>query len=155
MWYNFNDSSNLFTVNVDANRQIRCYKDYDLWYTPRFVGTSSGSYTKCMQVGSGWGDKNKVAFFDTYGKYDEEWVDNLSPGLDVTIYASEKVAYLPNGTIPSWMPNACLTNSTALNSTNCDWERFFTVDSDSPMVNRSVSPHVCSCLESTGAEGHG
>lgn len=121
MWYNFNNSANLVNIEVDAKRHIRCYKEYDLWYTPLAEGSSSGTYTKCMQVGNGWGEGNKQAYFGVQGKYDPEERDKVTPGVDVTIYSSEKVAYFPNGTLPSWLPEVCLSNSTRLNSTNCDW----------------------------------
>lgn len=140
MWYNFNSSSDLYTVQIDANRQIRCYNWYDLWYTPLNEGTSTGNYTKCMQVGSGWGPENKRAYFGVEGKYDENVRGKVTPGVDVNIYSSGKVTYFPNGTMPSWLPEGCLQNSTQLNQTQCDWNRLFAVDPDSPMANRSVSP---------------
>lgn len=139
MWYNFNDSDKLFTVDVDYYRQIRCYKDYDLRYTPLNANTSFGTYTKCIQVGNGWGDANKWAQFQVMGKYDENQRDRVTPGVDVTIYSSEKAVYFQDGTLPSWLPEVCLTNSTRLNQTNCDWNRMFTVDPESPMANRSVN----------------
>lgn len=150
MWYNFNDSSKLSTIDVDAHRQIRCYKDYDLAYTPFNPHTSSGVYTKCMQVGSGWGELNKKASFGVFGKYDESDEQKVTPGVNVTIYSSEKVAYLPNGTLPSWLPPVCLSNSTKLNSTHCDWTRLFTVDPESPMVNRSVNINTIEYLTYDG-----
>lgn len=121
MWWAFNESSSLSTIDVDSQRQIRCYDGYNISHTPLAEGTSSGIYTKCMQVGSGWGEGNKQASFSIQGKYDPQSRGKVTAGVDVTIYSSERVAYFPNGTLPSWLPSVCLSNSTRLNSTNCDW----------------------------------
>ena len=139
IWLGFNDTINTWTVDVDAQRQIRCYGAYDLSLTPIAPFTSSGNYTKCIRTGSGWSENNKQATFSVEGMVDTSRRNNTGPSVDVQIYSSDKAAFLPNGTLPEWLPEACLTNSTALNRTNCDWERLFTVDEKSSIANRSAN----------------
>lgn len=150
MWYNFNDSSNLLVVDVDAGRQIRCYMEYDLSNTPLNPDTTLGTYTKCMRVGGGWNETNRMAKFNIEGKYDADDRDRQTPGIDVTIYSSDRVAYFPNGVIPSWLPQACLSNGTRLNTTFCDWNRLFTVDPASPVANRSINVNTIEYLMEEG-----
>ena len=129
-----------WTVDVDAHRQIRCYTWYDLFFYPLAEGSSYGNYTKCIRLGKGWSDLNKKASFSAPGAYDAV-SEKQGPGVDVDIYSSDRAVFLPNGTLPSWLPAACLSdesrNGSLLNQTHCDWKRLFATDPTSPVANRT------------------
>ena len=125
-----------WVVNVDAQRQIRCYSWYNLFWTPLAIGSSSGNYTKCIRTGSGWGDANKKASFSVSGAYDAV-TQKQGPGVSVEIYSSDRAVFFPNGTLPSNVPAACLTKGSVLNRTVCNWDKIFTTDLTSPIFNRT------------------
>lgn len=131
-WISF-DNSSVTVIEVAPDQQIRCYDSYNL---DSFDGTSSGNYTKCIQVGKGWGPANKMANFSVAGTYDYA-TKSVRPHTQVNIYSSEKAAFLKNGIVPEWLPSECLQNGTVSASTNCDYTRLFTTDPSSPVANRS------------------
>lgn len=53
MHWAFEDNST-WTSIVDDERSIRCFRDYDLYFTPLSYNTSQGTYTKCVRTGKGW-----------------------------------------------------------------------------------------------------
>ncbi|KAK3701430.1 hypothetical protein LTR37_015528 [Vermiconidia calcicola] len=135
MWNDLNDQYH-WVVEVDANRQIRCYSYYNLVWTPLAEGTSSGNYTKCIRVGQGWSTTNKQATFYAAETYNFA-TQKEEPGIDITVYSSDRAVFFPNGTLPSWVPPACLSNRPVLNNTICDWDKIFTTDPTSPIANRT------------------
>ena len=128
-WVDYNNAGH-YSINVDAERQIRCYVQYNLWYAQLTEGISDPTlnYTKCIRTGAGWSDVNKKTNFFVPGK---------GSGVTVDIYSSDRAVFLPNGTLPSWLPNACLARGGALNRTTCDWNRLFTTNLSSDLANRT------------------
>lgn len=128
-----------WTVNVDAGRQVRCYYGYNLYYAQFAEGIEDASqrYTKCIRTGTGWNPANKKTYFDIPGSYNETR-KRQGPGVTVDIYSSDRAVFLPNDTLPSWFPKACL-NVERLNGTaNCDWNRFFDPSTSPPdLANRT------------------
>lgn len=128
-----------FTVEVDAGRQVRCYIWYNLWNAQFAEGTTDATqnYTKCIRTGAGWSDLNKHTSFSAAGGYDTT-TKRLGPSIDVNIYSSDRAVFLPNGTLPSWFPAACLAQyGTRVNTTTCDWNRLFTTDVPPDVANRT------------------
>ncbi len=135
MWNDYNSTWGR-AIDVDANRQIRCYDNYNLVNSPLVYSTSHGSYTKCIRVGSGWSQENKKVKFQTEQVWNPD-TSNMDSGVDITVYTSDKAAFFPNGVLPSWLPSACLTDGPVLNRTMCPWERMFTADPKSDVYNRT------------------
>lgn len=116
------------TLNIDADRQIRCYENYDLSSTPFAPYYSHDYYTKCIRLGTGWSRKNKKASFVVPGIYNTT--------IKVEAYSSDRAVFFHNNKLPSWLPAECLEDSTSSHS-GCDWERFFTTDETVPLFNRT------------------
>ncbi|KAK5174658.1 uncharacterized protein LTR77_001740 [Saxophila tyrrhenica] len=131
--YNFTDH---WVLEVDANRQVRCYDNYDLRFTALSTSSWTGKYTRCIRTGSGWSSENKKAQFFTDQIYNNA-TGNTDPGVDITVYTSDKAAYFKDGKRPSWIPAPCLSVGRLLNNTICPWERIFTADEDSDVFNRT------------------
>ena len=134
MYVDYNNR-NSWNVDIDKDRQLRCYANYNLFWTPIGESTSSGWYTKCIQTGSGWSRANKKASFSVQGAYDVNQ-KALGPGVDVTVYSSDRAVFFPNGNYPSWA-KPCVVPGYRLNQTVCDWDRIFSPDPDSPVLNRT------------------
>lgn len=149
-WFDY-DNRYSWTMDVDAHRQVRCYAYYDLYYAPLAEGTATGNYTKCIRIGSGWSPLNKQATFYAPGVYDED-TQKLGANISVNVYSSDLATYLPNGTLPSWLPAACLSTGNVLNKTICDWNRLFTPNPLDPMANRTAN---ASTMEFSMANGNG
>ncbi|KAF2173365.1 hypothetical protein M409DRAFT_15650 [Zasmidium cellare ATCC 36951] len=132
-WISF-DNASVTVVEVAPNQQIRCYDSYNL---DSFDGTSSGNYTKCIQTGTGWSPSNKMSNFSVAGTYDYATTRVVRPDTQISIFSSEKAAFLENGVLPDWLPGDCLRNGTVPTGTNCDYNRLFTMDHSSPVANRS------------------
>ena len=135
MWGDFGHQYH-WTIDVDANRQIRCYKGYNLWYTPIQHGTSHGVYLKCIRIGSGWSDTNKRATFSAAGAYDPV-TGKRGPDVNVNIFASDRAVFFPDGKMPDSVPPACFNDGPVLNKTICNWDKIFTTDPSDEMANRT------------------
>ena len=115
-----------------------------------------GVYTKCIRVGSGWNILNKKASFYVPKAYDassrtgkQAQADSL--GVEVTIYSTDKAVFLPNGTLPSWMPKTCW--STAGNLTNpniCNWDRLFSEPAPLAVANRTTNVNTVEMMIGDG-----
>jgi hypothetical protein len=127
-----------YSIDVDARRQVRCYIGYNLWNAQMTEGVSdvSMNYTKCIRTGSGWSNMNKKAKFSASGEYDTI-TRRQGPGVTVDIFSSDRAVFLPNGTLPSWFPGACIAPGGKVNSTSCDWNRLFTADIVPDLANRT------------------
>lgn len=132
-WYGFNGLS-AWSAEIDGDRQLRCYGNYNL---ATLDATYSGNYTKCITIGTGWGAANKAANFSISGSYDYE-SETVQPDINVSVYASRNAVFLPNGTIPEWLNEACLANGTVPSGSNCDWQRLFD-SSEASLLNRSTN----------------
>ena len=136
-WVDY-DNQYHYSIDVDAQRKIRCYIWYNLWNAQMTEGVSSttSNYTKCIRTGSGWSDVNKQTNFFVPGAYDTI-SKKQGPSVAVDIYASDRAVFLPNGTLPSWLPKVCLARGGALNRTTCDWNRLFTTNISPDVANRT------------------
>ena len=126
------------TINIDDNRQVRCYYGYNLWNTQFAEGTEDVSqrYARCIRTGSGWSGANKKTNFAAPGVY-KAATKRQGPGVTVEIWSSDRAVFLPNNTLPTWFPESCL-NPKKLNGTTCDWNRFFDPSTSPPeLVNRT------------------
>jgi hypothetical protein len=129
------------TIDVAADRQVRCYYNYNLYNLQFAEGTEAATqwYTRCIRTGSGWNAANKNTNFAAQGVYNAA-TKRLGPGVTVDIWSSDRAVFLRNGTLPSWFPEACLSTR-RLNSTNCDWDRFFDPSTSPPnLANRTENP---------------
>lgn len=138
-----------YKIDVDANRQIRCYIAYNLWNAPMTEGIQAGNYTKCVRTGSGWSNENYKASFSVPGAFSTA-SKRQQPGVSVDIYSSDRAVFFPNGTLPSWLPSACLSRAGLVNRTNCDWERLFTTDPAPGMANRTQHVNTLEFTMKTG-----
>lgn len=136
-WVDWNDY-NHYSIDVDADRQIRCYIWYNLFNAQLTEGVSdtTANYTKCIRTGSGWSDVNKKTHFSVPGAFDTV-SKTQGPDVNVDIYSSDRAVFLPNGTLPSWLPSQCLARNGAINKTTCDWNRLFTTDISPEIANRT------------------
>ena len=128
-----------YSIDVDAGRQVRCYVGYKLYNAQMTEGVSDVSlnYTKCIRTGTGWSEMNKKASFSAAGEYNTI-TRRQGPGVTVDIFSSDRAVFLPNGTLPSWFPGACLApGGRKVNSTTCDWNRLFTTDITPDLANRT------------------
>lgn len=136
-WVDWNNAFH-YSIDVGAERQIRCYFYYNLVNAQMTEGVSAptSNYTKCIRTGAGWSDVNKKTNFFVPGAYDTV-SKTQGPDVRVDIYSSDRAVFLPNGTLPSWLPSACLARGGALNSTHCDWDRLFTTNISPDLANRT------------------
>jgi hypothetical protein len=135
------DETATWTSMIDDERNIRCYRDYDLmrapFYEEREYTTSSENFTKCLRVGSGWGGLNKATGFTIAGEYDDT-TNSTSPDVEFSIFSSDKAQFFPNNIYPSWLPPECLKDGQVPSTTGyCDWERLFHTEPDAPLYNRT------------------
>lgn len=135
-WHSdFNNTATSVT-NIDNNRSIRCYQDYNLAFSPLSSRASSGVYTKCIRTGDGWSPQNKEVGFTLRGERDYT-TNAVSPDLGFSIFTSDKAQFFENGTFPSWLPSECLQEGQVPSSVECDWDRLFDVDPSSDLANRT------------------
>jgi hypothetical protein len=130
-----------WTITIDDNRSVRCYSYYDLLLAPfhedRVEATSSETFTKCVRVGSGWSKLNEATGFTIAGEYDDT-TNGTSPGVEISIFSSDKAQFFPNNTFPSWLPPACLQDGQVPSTTvYCDWEKLFHTETDAYLYNRT------------------
>jgi hypothetical protein len=135
------DGTAAWTITIDDNRSVRCYRDYDLTYAPfyeeRVAVTSYQTFTKCVRVGSGWSELNEETGFTIAGEYDDT-MNSTSPGVDFSIFSSDKAQFFPNNTFPSWLPPDCLIEGQVPSTTvYCDWEKLFQTDPGAYLYNRT------------------
>jgi len=135
------DGTAAWTSTIDDYRSVRCYRDYDLTYTPFYekglAVTPYEKFTKCVRVGSGWSDLNEVTGFAIAGEYDDT-MSVTSPGVGFSIFSSDKAQFFPNNTFPSWLPPDCLVDGQVPSTTvYCDWEKLFQTETDTYLYNRT------------------
>lgn len=130
MWAD-SDAVKQWTLNVGEEQLIRCYERYDLAKVPFAPCYARDYYTKCIRLGQGWSKDNKNVSFVVPGDSKAQ-----SAEISVDIYSSDCAAFFHNGHLPAWLPSKCLVNETA-DDPGCDWERFFTTGTKSPLVNRT------------------
>lgn len=116
-------------------RWIKCDGSYNL---KDLAGSPETNYTRCIQVGEGWGAHTMTARLNL--ATDDIGVSDNVTDIVVNVHASEQAAFLPNGTLP-WLPSACLDHNTNVNDTgqssDCDWDRLFSDKQSPAAVNRS------------------
>jgi hypothetical protein len=127
----------MWTTTVDSDRSLHCYKSYgsggyeysqDGW-SPAF------NYTKCMQVGWGWGRNTKYSNFTIVDSLNPDNISVVGNNVTMDIYTSDKIALLPNGTLPGGFNPECLSNGTVPPGIACDWETFFQA---SPLLSNAT-----------------
>ena len=102
-----------------------------------------GAYIKCIRIGSGWSDYNKAVGFYVPQEYDalsETSKDEQSQalGVRVSVYSSDRAVFFPNGTLPSWLSEACLTaGNLTVPIQQCDYERLFSEPAPPRVTNRT------------------
>jgi hypothetical protein len=135
------DGTAVWTSTIDDDRSVRCYRDYDLTYTPFYekgvAVTPYETFTKCVRVGSGWSELNEATGFTIAGEYDDT-MTSTSPGVKFSIFSSDKAQFFPNNTFPSWLPPDCLQDGQVPSTTvYCDWEKLFHTETDAYLYNRT------------------
>lgn len=137
-----------WTVTIDAKSMIRCYNGYVPGWTPLENSIANmqqlGIYLKCIRVGTGWNERNKAFSFYVPQQYDATSGTSkddqaASLGVEVSIYSSDRALFLPNATLPSWLPDACLLTpgNLTISSQQCDYERLFSEPPPSLVANRT------------------
>ncbi|KAK4983808.1 hypothetical protein LTR50_007010 [Elasticomyces elasticus] len=121
---------------VEPGREIRCYSSYNLYNTPLVEGTAFGNYRRCIRTGTGWDRANNRASFSVAGGYYAD-TKTFAPGVNVSVFYSDRAAFLPNGSLPDGFSGKCLTNGSIPQDITCDYDQFFKLDPLSPVANRS------------------
>lgn len=143
LFADFNNSNHWWTT-VGSEQYLRCYSSYNMsnvplcWTNADVCSVKQGNYTRCIQTGTGWNEtSNKNASFTITPPYNQDYDTTngtFGPSLDVKIYSSAKVAFLPDGTLPTEFSEECLPrNGSVASGTNCDWTAFFATG-DEPNV---------------------
>lgn len=127
-----------WTVDVDSDRQIRCYDQYDLSLSPLALNMTKGVYMKCVRTGSGWTTDNKQVGFTMRGVQDYR-TNSTAPDVEVTVFSSDRAQFFKDGELPSWFPAACLQPGQVASSLACDWDKLFYTEPDDPLFNRTQS----------------
>jgi hypothetical protein len=135
------DGSSTWTSKISDDRSIRCYRDYDLLYAPfheeNLNAMSSGNFTKCVRVGSGWSELNRYTNFTIAGEHDNT-TNVTTPSVKFSIFSSDKAQFFANNILPSWLPLECLQRGDVPSTTvYCDWDRLFHTDPDAVLYNRT------------------
>jgi hypothetical protein len=132
------DGTAAWSSTIDDDRSVRCYRDYDLTYTPLSVAVMPyETFTKCVRVGSGWSELNEATGFTIAGEYDDT-MNSTSPGVEFLIFSSDKAQFFPNNTFPSWLPPDCLIDGQVPSTTvYCDWEKLFQTEPGAYLYNRT------------------
>ena len=116
-------SDNAFDVELGPNRNLRCYNNY----TNTAIDDATPSYTKCIQVGTGWTSSTMQASFNIVGSTDTEMTR-------IDVFFSEKAAYYNSLYNSQLASSACLPGRLAAISSDCPWESIF----DAPVPNDVV-----------------
>ncbi|KAK5006124.1 hypothetical protein LTR28_006873 [Elasticomyces elasticus] len=130
VWTGWRDNTTVTTV--DPKREIRCYSSY----TPLVEDSASGNYTRCVRTGTGWDLANKQASFSVAGAYHAD-TKTVGPGVDISVFFSDRAAFLSNGAFPAGFSGKCLTNGSIPQGTTCDWNQIFLDDQPPQVKNRS------------------
>ena len=134
------DGSATWTTKIDDKRSIRCFRDYDLLNAPfheiNDEAVSSGNFTKCVRVGSGWSESNKKVNFTIAGEYDNS-TNTPGPAVRFSIYSSDKAQFFVGNKLPSWLPPECLKRGQVPPTAYCDWEKLFYTDPGTLLYNRT------------------
>lgn len=144
--------SRAWTSKIDDSRSVRCFSHYDLLYAPFYESlgatwTSSGNFTKCVKVGSGWNELNKELNFTIVGEHN--YTTNVtSPGVEFSIYSSDQAQFFENGTYLSWLPSDCLQAGQVPTTAECNWDKLFYTSRFADLYNRTQN--VISIEMSTG-----
>ena len=126
----------VWTTTVDENRQIRCYPYWALQnaYTSSSYPIPLNNYTRCTQIGSGWGPNTKSEHYQVaHPSPSTNGTSSLS--AEIWIYSADKTAFLPNGMLPSGVDAECLRNGTVPSEVGCDWDKLFEVDHSTTTAN--------------------
>ena len=133
--------STAWTSKIDDEHSVHCFNNYDLLSAPFYeflgaTGSPSGSFTKCVKVGSGWNEQNKEFRFSIVGEHN--YTTNVtSPGVEFLVYSSDQAQFFENGTYPPWLPSDCLRAGQVPTSIECDWNRLFYTSSDAKLYNQT------------------
>ncbi|GIZ37826.1 hypothetical protein CKM354_000125900 [Cercospora kikuchii] len=139
----------IWTTTVDENRQVRCYPVWAMqnsYWNQQYENLDWESvpvynnYTRCIQVGSGWGPNTKNESFTIEHPLMSANSTNDGPEAEIRVYSSDRTAFLPNGTLPSGMDPDCLRpfiDEPVPFGVECDWEQFFAIDNSSVTANMS------------------
>jgi hypothetical protein len=136
-----NNISRAWTSKIDSSRSVRCFSYYDLFYAPFYetleaTSTSSGNFTKCVKVGSGWNKRNKELNFTIVGEHN--YTTNLtSPGVEFSIYSSDRAQFFEDGKYPFWLPADCLQAGQVPTTVECNWDELFYTSPDENLYNRT------------------
>ena len=142
LWAGGTDLSSPWNIDVDHDRQIRCYANYSLdcplcFSYPLWKDYPLGHYTKCIQIGTGWGSTTANTTFSIPRGGGANKNDSTLTDISVNIYSSDRAVFIPNGALP-WLPAQCLQSGAANRNLSCDWDRLFAVDPMSPTAHRSI-----------------
>jgi hypothetical protein len=136
-----NNVSRAWTSKIDNSRSVRCFSYYNLLYAPFYetlgaTWTSSGNFTKCVKVGSGWNKRNKELNFTIVGEHN--YTTNVtSPGVEFSIYSSDRAQFFEDGEYPFWLPPDCLQAGQVPTTVICNWDRLFYTSPDENLYNRT------------------
>lgn len=103
-----------------------------------------GVYLKCIRIGSGWSELNKAASFYVSKEFDATSSTSKQDqaqalGVVVNVYSSDRAVFFPNGKLPSWLPEVCLTPGNLTNPSECDFERLFSTPAPPRVANRVMN----------------
>jgi len=132
------NNKHVWSIDVGADRQVRCYARYMMSNTIVAYGSNMDNYTKCTRVGKGWNPLNQNASFSVKGQYIQD-TTKLSLGVDIDVFASDRAVLLANGTAPAWLEAQCLQPGSKAATLQCDWERLFEPDDSLPFANRTAN----------------
>ena len=134
------DNTSTWTSKIDDQRSVRCYRNYDLTVAPFYEQretTSFESFTKCVRVGRGWSESNRATNFTIAGERNDT-TNVASPGVEFSIFSSDKAQFFMDNKFPSWLPSECLQpRDVPLTTVFCDWERLFHTEPDAYLYNRT------------------
>ena len=133
LWYsNEVNRRAITTAKLDDNRSIRCYQKYQFTITYRPAHNHDLFYTKCIQVGRGWGNDTNAAMF-SINATSEAASENQT--ITARIFSSDRVAYLAHGRLPAAVPKACISNGQVPHGVDCSV--LFEATDDSTIANRT------------------
>lgn len=109
--------------------------------------------------------EEQCQFLTTFYQGDHGHEDNMCPtslwcmltvtiaeslGVEVTIYSSDRAVFFLNGTIPSWLPPACLTAGNLTNPSECDFDRLFSEPAPPLVADRVMNVNTIEMLMANG-----
>ncbi|PPJ58565.1 hypothetical protein CBER1_06690 [Cercospora berteroae] len=140
----------IWPTTVGEGRKVRCYPVWAMqnsYWNQQYDNLDWESvpvynnYTRCIQIGSGWGPNTKNESFTIEHPLMSANSTNDGPEAEIRAYSSDRTAFLPNGTLPSGMNPDCLrpfVNEPVPSGVECDWEQFFAIDNSSITANMSL-----------------